>query len=383
VSVRQTAGRVVEGILLAAAVAMILGAILGQPILFGFVETGSMQPGLQPGDGFIAVPSIVTGEPEVGDVVVFEAETLQGGGLTTHRIVRETPDGYVTKGDANPFTDQDGGEPLVTEDTIVAEAVTVGDTVIAIPFLGIFVLLIRGVVGGFQQQIASLLGLGPPYGTQGAGIFLVTLGAIVMALTVIQDARSGPSRSRSRSRSRPGTVDMQKVTVVLLVVVLLPANAAMLLPAGSNELVVEGDVVTESPSIEPGEPAQWDYSIRNFGLIPVALSFDSPAGNATVPASPQVLGPRANSTVEITMDAPPPGERAVAEVNQQRYLLVLPPSVIDGLHDLHPFVALLAINIVLMGAVLVVVARAFGFGMLRLRWGSGVSLRTRLRRRFG
>ncbi len=382
-SVRQTAGRVVEGLLLAAAVAMILGALLGQPILFGFVETGSMEPGLEPGDGFIAVPSAVTGEPEVGDVVVFEAETLQGGGLTTHRIVRETSAGYITKGDANPFTDQDGGEPPVTDEQIVAEAVTIGDTIIAIPFLGVAVLLIRGLVGAAQQQIASLLGLGPPYGTQGAGIFLVTLGVIVMALTAIQDRRSGPSRSRTRSRSRSGTLDMQKVTVILLIVVLLPANAAMLLPAGSNELVVEGDVVAESPDIEPGEPAQWDYSIRNYGLIPVALSFDSPGGNATVPDSPQVLGPRANSTVQITMDAPPPGERAVAQVSQQRYLLVLPPTVIDGLDDIHPLLALLAINAVLSIGVLLIVGRLFGFGILRLRWGSGVSLSTRLRRRFG
>lgn len=82
------------------------------------------------------------------------------------------------------------------------------------------------------------------------------------------------------------------------------------------------------------------------------------------------------------MDAPPPGERAVAQVRQHRYLLVLPPFVIGALHGLHPVAALLAINLVLIGAVLFVVGRVFGFGILRLRWGSGVSLRTRLRRRF-
>ena len=381
-STRRLVGRIVEGLLLAAAIAMILGAILGQPILFGFVETGSMAPALEAGDGFIAVPTAVAGEVEPGDVVVFEAETLQGGGLTTHRVVAETSEGYVTKGDANPFTDQDGGEPPVTDEQIVAKSLSIGDTLIAIPYLGIGVLLIRGLVGGFQEQIASLLGLGPPYGTQSAGIFLVTLGAIVMVLTVIQDARSGPTRSRSRSRSRPGTVDMQKLTVVFLVVVLLPANAAMLLPAGSNELVVEGDVVADSPDIEPGEPATWDYSIRNFGLIPVAMSFDAVGGNASTPDSPQVLGPRGNSTVQVTMDAPPPGDRAVAQVSQHRYLLVLPPSVIGSLHGVHPLVALLAINVVLIGAVLLVVGRFFGFGILRLRLGKNINLRTRIRRKF-
>lgn len=381
-SVRSYAGRVVEGLLLAAAVAMILGALLGQPILFGFVETGSMAPALEAGDGFVAVPDFLAGEVEPGDVVVFEAETLQGGGLTTHRVVSETPEGYVTKGDANPFTDQDGGEPPVTDERIVAHVLTVGDFVVAIPFLGMAVLLVRAVVSGFQRELASLLGLGPPYGTQGVGIFLVTLGIVVMVLTAIQDARSGPSRSRERTRSRGGTVDMQKVTVALLVVVLLPANAAMLLPAGSNELVVEGDVVADSPDVEAGQPATWDYSIRNYGLVPVAMSFEAVGGNATVPQSPQVLGPRGNSTVQITMDAPPPGQRAVAQVGQHRYLLVLPPTIIGALHAVHPLAALLAINAVLAGAVLLLVGRVFGFGRLRLRWGSGVPLRTRLRRRY-
>ena len=77
---------------------MVIGQLLGQPLLFGFVTTGSMEPALSPGDGFIAVPPMLAGEPTPGDVVVYEAETIQGGGLTTHRIVGETEQGYVTRG---------------------------------------------------------------------------------------------------------------------------------------------------------------------------------------------------------------------------------------------------------------------------------------------
>ena len=35
---------------------LILGSVLGQPITLGYVETESMSPTLEPGDGFIAVP---------------------------------------------------------------------------------------------------------------------------------------------------------------------------------------------------------------------------------------------------------------------------------------------------------------------------------------
>ncbi len=83
----------VQGTVLVVLGALIVGQLLGQPVLLGFVETGSMEPTIETGDGFVAVPSDLTGDPEPGDVVVFDAEELEGGGLTTHRIVEETEQG--------------------------------------------------------------------------------------------------------------------------------------------------------------------------------------------------------------------------------------------------------------------------------------------------
>ena len=71
-------------------VSLVAGNLLGQPILFSYVETGSMEPTLATGDGFVAVPPEVSGPIDEGDVVVFEAQRIQGGGLTTHRVVSET-----------------------------------------------------------------------------------------------------------------------------------------------------------------------------------------------------------------------------------------------------------------------------------------------------
>jgi len=110
-------------ILVVFVVAMILGQLLGQPILLGFVLTGSMDAepaNMAPGDGFVAIPPVFVDDIETGDVVTFNARELQGGGLTTHRVVGQTEEGYITRGDANPFTDQDGPEPPVREAQIVA-----------------------------------------------------------------------------------------------------------------------------------------------------------------------------------------------------------------------------------------------------------------------
>ena len=52
---------------------LLVGQLLGQPILLGYVATGSMEPTMDAGDGFIAIPSAVTGDVQEGDVVVFQA----------------------------------------------------------------------------------------------------------------------------------------------------------------------------------------------------------------------------------------------------------------------------------------------------------------------
>jgi len=383
VSLRSSARRAFEAAAILTVVALVVGAVLGQPILFGFVETGSMEPTLNPGDGFVAIPSIVAGDVGEGDVVVYRAQNLQGGGLTTHRVVGETEEGYITRGDANPFTDQDGPEPPVSDDQVVAKALTVGGTTIAIPYLGTVVMGVRGVVQGLQDVIVTFLGLEEPYGTQESGIFLVTMGVVLLVLTWLQEALTGPGRSRSRTRNRPGVIDTRRLVILLLVVVLVPANMAMILPSGTFDLAVDGDVVANSDGLEAGDPATWQYQYRNFGVVPIAYEFEAENDSVSVPDSPRVLWGRGTSSANVTMTSPPPGETAVGQIHEHRYLLVLPPGVIGALHDVDPLLALLSVNAVLAGLVILVSVRYFGFGRLRLRWSTGAALRTRLRRRFG
>ena len=54
-------------------VVIVAGQLAGQPVLLGYVTSGSMAPTLETGDGFVAVPAAVSGPIDTGDVVVFEA----------------------------------------------------------------------------------------------------------------------------------------------------------------------------------------------------------------------------------------------------------------------------------------------------------------------
>jgi len=163
---RGTVGTALKLLGAVVVLSLVVGQVLGQPVLLSYVETGSMEPTLEPGDGFVAVPT-AGDDIEEGDVVVFHAKEVDGGGLTTHRVVDETEEGYVTKGDANPVTDQDGDEPPVKDEQVVAVAWQPGGSVLAVPFVGTVVEGSRAALAGAQRWLAAQLGTRSLLGTSG------------------------------------------------------------------------------------------------------------------------------------------------------------------------------------------------------------------------
>lgn len=113
-------GWVTSGVALATlAVLAVLGTIVLTPAYALPVGTGTTYGDSMGNDGAQAVVYTTLLEPAVGDEVVFDA----GGryGVTHHRIVDRTPQGFVTKGDAVPRVDQNeapGAMPYVTEENL-------------------------------------------------------------------------------------------------------------------------------------------------------------------------------------------------------------------------------------------------------------------------
>lgn len=110
--------------------------VLGVPIGISYVETESMSPTITPGEGFVLIPTAVTGPSEPCDIVVFDAQELGGSGLTTRRIVEKTERGHITKDDNNDIPDQVGSEPPIRQAQITGQVLTVGGRVLTIPHTG-------------------------------------------------------------------------------------------------------------------------------------------------------------------------------------------------------------------------------------------------------
>lgn len=377
----EWAGRAVSAALLIVVLSLVVGHVLGTPILIGYVDSDSMEPTIDEGDGFISIPQPLAGDVEEDDVIVYRARELDGGGLTTHRVVEETDAGYVTKGDNNPFTDQDGPEPIVTDEQVEAEALQVGGRVITIPHLGTVVTGIGDVAGGLRTFLADTLGLGVLSSPRGFGFLLIASG---LALVLFATGSGGRGvRPTKRRTDREDVIKLWAAIGGVALVVVLLATAAMIIPAGVQEYGIASDPdPSDDPlAMEPGGSTQIDYEVNNAALIPTVAIMEPRSDGVAVQPDRVTVGGRGSTTATATITAPQEEGIHYRHVAEHRYLMVLPPGVIEAIHDVHPILALLVVDLVIAGMVVLAGVALLGTEDLRLRSvGSEAPLSVRLRR---
>jgi signal peptidase len=381
VSDSWSVGRVLRVGTVLLVLAVVAGSLAGQPLLLSYVETGSMEPTLDAGDGFVAVPPAVAGDVGPGDVVVYEAKQLNGGGLTTHRVVDETSNGYVTRGDANPFTDQDGSEPPVTDGQIRAVALQVGGSVVVLRGLGTAATGVQSVFETFQRALGGVLGTDLPM--TAVGLLLLAVGLGLYGLET-GDGRVRPERDRETGRTDP-----RLLVLVLTLVVVAPLTGAMVLPGGPQDV---GIVSAESDSpaghvVERGTTEERSYRLSNAGLLPTVIYLEPASEGVTVDPTRTVLDGGETRNATLAVSAPPETGYYVRSFVERRYVAVLPLPVLDGLYRTHPWAPVLVIDALVGGGFYLLGSVLVGSGTVRLRRRSREGARASwlggLGRRFG
>lgn len=147
--------RILTGLLYLVVLILILSAIgsaiLKQPLLLTVIRSNSMYPVWERGDmvliGRITGTGTIHTSQEDGDVILFKAPKgeLSNKGWIMHRaITGNDQNGYVTRGDANNYFDQDeGGTPRIEREWIAGKALTIANTPIVIPLIGHIPLLVE------------------------------------------------------------------------------------------------------------------------------------------------------------------------------------------------------------------------------------------------
>ena len=311
---------------------------------------------------------------------MFQAEEVQGGGLTTHRVVNKAERGFITKGDANPFTDQGNDEPPVKRAQIVATALQVNGNVVVIPSLGTVVEGTQSILSTVQRNLATLTGTSALLGTRGLA-YLLFAGSVLWY--VVAEWRADRGKKRDRVTSRVTGVDSRLVMGAFAALLVAGATAAMLGPAGTQEFgVVSAEFSSERPNVIPaGESKTQPYAVGNGGLLPVVTYLEPASEGVEVGPQELYVEGRSVANATVTLHAPPETGYYRRFVTEHRYLAVLPQPVIRGLYAIHPWAPIVAIDALVGIPFYLVGVSLVGDGRIRRRSRNrDVSTLARLRR---
>jgi signal peptidase len=274
-------------------------------VTVGTVTSDSMNPALTTGDAFV----LVDGEPEVGDIATFRQPTDGGSRLVTHRVVGTTTSGaYVTRGDANPSTDQAAGGAPVTREAIVGVVPSVGGSTLVIP-----------AAGGLARLSSD--------------VRVPLLGLVLLALgyDVIASGRPSPTRVPHVTYGQALAVIFLMGTIggVVGVVAVGASNevvyTATAADTAQGPLVPVERTVEREVTLEAVRPAYSYRFVDATGAAVAGASTDGTVTTVTLRVGPlQSTGPHA---VRLQIDNVP---------------TTLPRPVAAALYDLHPMAAIAA-----------------------------------------
>lgn len=314
---------IITGVILLAAL-LIVGAVApaAAPLTLTSPDSGSMEPTIP--EHSLAV--VVDKQPQVGDIALYTTPARDSPVL--HRLVGTTDDGtaYLTQGDANEVTDQELGDPAVTDTDIHGVIPTIAGTPLAIPYAGLIFSNPVFVIGAWAALGLSLL-------------YTTNPGRVIRGTVVSYPAH------------------LYAYALATLVFVLLPV-VTLTTPA-----IVEAQLLTSTTAsadashiATPGETTTHTVTVSSQ-LMAVMHTSAHATGDLTVTAVESTLGsPRTEITVTNTPSESPTAHHGVIAV--YAYPPILPESVLHGLAAIHPVVAatvtgaILSFPIALLGAII-------------------------------
>lgn len=292
------------GTLVVLALAVFVIAQPALPVHPTLAESDSMAPTIDEGDFYLVVPADAITQ---GDIILFYSP--REGQHTTHRVVGETDEGFVTKGDNNPSTDQAAGYPAVQEEEVVGEVVSLGGE----PFV--------------------ISGLGGPLKQANEHQYLIL--ALAFGILIVSELRVLYTRSK-RSTERD-IVCMDDIIQPLFIGLMVLGLVLVIWGASTHTLVwVATSQVTEAHTVPVGESVSRSVDVKTY---------TPPFTTVIVEADGMTVQDRSVAGAKITLDGQLPAMSSTGsfqtQVRVHPYPAMLPESTIRRLHAGHPILATL------------------------------------------
>ncbi|MDF2538655.1 MAG: signal peptidase [Herbinix sp.] len=318
--------------------AAITSAIFNRPMLFTSVRSNSMYPLFQRSDLLLIQSLSAKENVQIGDIVVFKDKEgqLSSQGYIVHRIVEGNDEtGYITKGDANDYTDQaSGGTGRIQRGWIFSKVITIGKQPLKIPLIGYLPL--------WMEELQST-----PY--------IMPLIAIILA-AIIGVSEYLNSKKKKRTRKKRNGLELQFVYFFAGITISIIMGATMLV--SSERIMVPYEVSDVAPGVLSGsnigiimvgeEITKPLSELNNRSFLPIVatittkdkqLSFQNPltklkTGN-TLEADMTLKAAKAgqyNSMIYVSMFYPfLPGKLIYYLANKSYWLALIAVSLLPGL----------------------------------------------------
>ncbi|AFK22207.1 signal peptidase I [Pyrococcus sp. ST04] len=288
----------------------VIGFIVGRPVFVSYVYSDSMYPTLKRWDVFFINP---LAKGDVGDIIVFNLS----GKWTVHRVYAITSEGYITKGDNNVATDQQGGKnPPIKEDQIIGKVITIGGKPLKIPELG--------------KHLNSPIG--------------------AIALTLVGGLLLASGEQRRKKRRKVIVIDSANLYTALSALLVL----SMIFVGSMNWGKVE---ITYASTMAGGQREGWylpgsiierNITIRNNALIPMVLVVDGKIVSKDV----MILKGREEVNVKANIDVPLETRVYTEAVNVHSYYPILPKDLVLSMYNINPYLPLLVEGLIVFFALL-------------------------------
>ena len=323
----STAGKILNGLWYLSLAALILSlsnsALSGTPTLLSYVTSESMEPTLQVNDYYFIVPKSIT---RIGleDIVVFRSADR---GYFVHRVVQETDFGLITKGDNSPFTDQQAGEPFVQESQIIGRVLTFQGDPVRIPYLW--------KVTRHFRVLGSLIRKN-----------WIWTGAFFLLVALVSFYLESQSVKLKKRRRKP--LRVRHFTLPVLIIVLVVSTVFMIL---AQEKLSYAYVSTYQETGERFQRAGDDFElmieIYNLGPLPHFFFIEAPSSKTDTDQLPFFIPPNGQLEIPLLYQAGDPPGQYQEQVSIYRFLPLLPPVVFRSLLDVHAYLPVLAVDLML------------------------------------
>ncbi|MDD1776457.1 MAG: signal peptidase I [Candidatus Methanomethylicus sp.] len=304
-----------------------------QARVISYVTSSSMEPTMHVGDVFFITPKALSGTPAINDIIVFQYP-LGSSHYLVHRVVGLTPTGFITRGDNSPFTDQQGGFPQITMDSLMGKVVTISGRPFTIPIVGLGINYISKFV---------------------SNNFLLVMFGVISAIGIVL------SKERHKLKiKKVRSFGIKTKYVYLLLLIVMLAGTTLMTLYKTEDLKVNYlstryvTKFTAPNNVFPGSVMDYSIDIENNGLVPNYVTFKPSSGNIQLQERAMTIWPGEIRDVQISIQTSKEIGWHGEGIQVSYYVQLLPSSWIAPLIALSPYSITVLTDAIVLGIFLAI-----------------------------